>query len=103
MIFSVSNDDIEWSPDISPVSVACIAKNLAQEFTISSQKLLVAAYGLLLSQRLDNSNNYLAPVPITPNQKGTTERRDEVFSKEGAGDMDASGYQVFDLDIIEFH
>ena len=58
---------------------------------------------MLLSQRQDFLNNRLARVPITPNQEGTMEMRDEVLSSVGAQDLDTSSYQVSDLEDIEFN
>ena len=40
---------------------------------------------------------------ITQNQEGTREMRDEVLSSEGAEDLEASSYQVSDLEDIEFN
>ena len=51
MIFSVSNDGIEWSLDFGPDSVTLSVKNLVHEMTMSSQEILLAAWSLLLSQR----------------------------------------------------
>ena len=103
MIFSVSNDGIEWSLDFGPDSVTLTVKDLGQETTISSQEIPLAAWSLLLSQRQDFLNNHLPRVPITPNQQGTMEMRDEVLSSVGAQDMETSGYQVSDLDDMEFY
>ena len=58
---------------------------------------------MLLSQRQDFLNNHLARVPITPNQEGTMEMRDEVVSNVGAQDFDTSSYQVSDFEDIEFN
>ena len=58
---------------------------------------------MLLSQRQDFLNNHLARVPITPNQEGTIETREEVLSSVGAQDLDTSSYQVSDLEDIEFN
>ena len=91
MIFSASNDSIEWSLDFGPDSVSMIGKDLVQEITESSQEFHAAAWSLLLSQRQDFLNNNLARVPITPNQDGTMEMRDEVLSSVGAQDKDTSG------------
>ena len=63
--------------------------------TISSQKVPL--------ELVDFSNNHLARLPIIPNQEGSMEMRDEVLSNVGAQDMDTSGYQVSDLDDIEFY
>ena len=103
MIFSVSNDGIQWSLDFGPDSVTIAVIDLDQNITISSQELHLAAWQLLLSQRQDFSNNHLARVPITPNQEGTIEMRDEVLSSVGAQDLDTSSYQKSDLEDIEFN
>ena len=70
--------------------------------TIISQEISLSAWSLLLSQRQDLINNYLARVPGTPNQQRTHEMRDEVPSNVGAQDMDRSVYQLSDLDVVEF-
>ena len=56
-----------------------------------------------MSQRQDFLNNHLARVPITPNQEGTIEMREEVLSSVGAQELDTSSYQVSDLEDIEFN
>ena len=104
MIFSVSNDGIEWSLDFGPDSVTLNVKDLVQELTISSQEIPPAAWSLLLSQRKQFLNNHVAQDPVTANQQGTHEMRDEVLSRVGAQDMDTSGYQVSaDLHDVEFY
>ena len=103
MIFSVSNDGIQWTLDFGPDSVTIAVIDLDQNITISSQEIPLAAWQLLLSQRQDFLNNHLARVPITPNQEGTMEMRDEVLSSVGAQDLDTSSYQVSDLEDIEFN
>ena len=103
MIFSVSNDVIEWSLDFGPDSDTLTVKDLVQEMTISSQEISLAAWSLLLSQRQNFLNIYLAPVPIIPNQEGTMEMTDKVLSSVDAQDMETSGYQVSDLDNVEFY
>ena len=105
MIFSVSNDGIEWSFDSGPDPVTLTAKYLVQERTISSQEIPPAAWSLLLSQRQQFLNNHLARVPVTPKQQGTHETKDEVLSSVGAQEgLDTSGYQVSaDLDDVKFH
>ena len=98
MIFSVSNDLIEWSLDFGPDSVTLTVKDLVQEMTISSQEIPLAAWSLLLSQRQQFLNNHLARVPVTANQQGTHEMRDEVLSSVGAQEiLDTNGYQVSPL------
>ena len=57
---------------------------LDQTITISSQGKPLATWQLLLSQQQDFLDNHLARVPITPNQNGTKELRDEVLSSVGA-------------------
>ena len=103
MIFSVSSDGIQWTLDFGPDSVTIEIIDLNQNITISSQEIPLAAWQLLLSQRQDFLNNHLARVPITPNQNGTMEMRDEVLSSVGAQDLDTSSYQVSDLEDIEFN
>ena len=105
MIFSVTNDGIEWSLDFGPVSVTLTVKDL-QEMTINSQEIPLAAWSFLLCQRQQFLNNHLARFPVTPNQLGTHEMRDEVLSSVGAQEcLDTSGYQVSaaDLDDVEFY
>ena len=103
MIFSVSNDGIQWTLDFGPDSVTIAVIDLIQNITIRSQEIPLAAWQLLLSQRQDFLNNHLAREPITPNQEGTMEMRDEVLSSVGAQDLDTSSYQVSDLEDIEFN
>ena len=103
MTFSVPNDGIEWSLDFGPDSVTLTLKDLVHETTLSSQESPLAAWSLLLSQRQEFLNNHLARVPVTPCQQGTHEMRDELLSSVGAQDMDTSGYQVSDLDYVEFY
>ena len=103
MIFSVSNDGIQWTLDFGPDSVTNSVNNLDQNVTISSQEIPLAAWQLLLSQRQDFLNNHLAQVPITPNKHRAFEMREEVLSSVGAQDMDTGSYQVSDLDDIEFN
>ena len=102
MIFSVSNDGIQWTLDFGPDSFTIAENDLDQNIAISSQEIPQAASQLLLSQRQDFLNNHLARVPITPNQEGTMEMREEVLSSVGAQDLDTSSYQVSDLEHIEF-
>ena len=103
IIFSVSNDGIQWTLDFGPEPVTIAVINLDQNITISSQEIPLAAWHLLLSQRQDFLNNHLARVPITPNQDGTMEMREEVLSSVGAQDLDTSSCQVSDLEDIEFN
>ena len=56
-----------------------------------------------MSQRQDFLNNHVARVPITPNQEGTIEMRDEILSSVGAQYMETSGYQLSGLDDVEFY
>ena len=79
MIFSVSNDVIEGSLDFGRDSVPLTVKAVVQEMTISSPEIALSAWSLLLSQRQQFWNSHLATVPVTPNQRGTHEMRDEVF------------------------
>ena len=70
--------------------------------TISSKKLFLRAFCLLLPQKQDFLNNQPARESITPNQQGTIKMRDEMLSRIDAPDMDTSGSQVSDLENIEF-
>ena len=103
MIFSVSNDGIQWTLDFGPDSVTIAVNDRDQKLTISSQEIPLAACQLLLSQRQGFLDNHLSRVPITENQEGTMEMRDEVLSCAGAQDLDTSSYQVPDLEDIEFN
>ena len=103
MISSVSSDGIQWTLDFGPDSVTTAVNDLHQNIKISSPEIPLAAWQLFLSQRQDFLNNHLARVPITSNQEGTNEMREEVLSKVGAQDLDTSSYQVSDLEDIEFN
>ena len=103
MIFSVSNDGIQWILDFGPDSVTIAVNDLNQNITISSQEIPLAAWQLLLSQRQDFLDNHLSRIPITQNQEGTMAMRDEVLSSVGAQDLDTCSYQVLDLEDIEFN
>ena len=106
MIVSVSNDAIEWSLDFGPDSVTLTVRDLVQDMTISSPEIPLAAFSMLLPQRQQFLNNHLARVPVTRNQQGTHEMRDEVLSSVSAKEgLDTSGYQVFavDLDDVGFY
>ena len=103
MIFSVSNDRIQWTLDFGPDSVTIAVNDLDQNITISSQEIPLAAWKLLLSQRQDFLDNHLARVRITPNQQGTIEKREEVRDSVGAQDLDTSSPQMTDLEDIEFN
>ena len=103
MIFSVSNDGIQWTLHFGADSVTLPVIDLDQKITISSQEIPQAACQFLLSQRQDFLNNHLARVPITPNHEGTIEMREEVLSSVGAQELDTSSYQVSDLEDIEFN
>ena len=98
MIFSVSNDGIQWTLYFELDSVTISVDDLDQNITISSQEIPLASW-----QRQNFLNNHLARVPITPNQEGTIEMREEVLSSVGAQDIDTSSYQVSYLEDIEFN
>ena len=86
MISSVPNDGIQWTLDFRPDSVTIAVNDLDQNLTISSQEIPLAAWQMLLSQTQDFLDNHLPRVPITQNQEGTLEMRDEVISSVGAQD-----------------
>ena len=103
MVFSVCSDGIQWTLDFGPHSVTIAVNDLDQNLTISSQEIPLAAWKLLLSQRQDFLDNHLPRVPVTENQEGTMQMRDEVLSSVGAQDLDTSSYQVSNLEDIEFN
>ena len=103
MIFSVSNDGIQWTLDFGHEYVTIAVNDRDQNLTISSQEIPLAAWQMLLSQRQDFLNNHLARVPITSNQEVTMEMRAEVLSSVGTQNLDTSSYQVSDLEYIEFN
>ena len=103
MIFSVSNDGIQWTLVFGPDSVTIAAKDLDQNIRISPHEIPLAAWQLPLSQKQDFLNIHLPRVAITPNQQGTMEMRDEVVFSVRAQDLDTSSYQVSDLKDIEFN
>ena len=83
MIFSVSDDGIQWTLDFGSDCVTIAVNDPDQNITISSQEIPLAAWQLPLSQRQDFLNNHLARVPITPNREGTMEMREEVLYSVG--------------------
>ena len=85
MIFSVSNDGIQWTLDFGHDSITIAVNDLDQNITISSQEIPLAAWQLLLSQKQSFLNNHLARVPITSNLEGTMEMRDEVLFVQCGG------------------
>ena len=62
--------------------------------TISPEEVLLAGRSCLLSQSQDFMNFHVAQIPITPNQQGTMDMREDLFSGVGAQDFDTSGYEV---------
>ena len=102
MQFTVSNNGTQWILDFTPDSVVLSVKDLDENLTISSLEIPLAAWSLLLSQRQEFLSNHLPRVPITPNQQGTFEMREDVLSSVGAQDNDRSGYELSDLEDIEF-
>ena len=102
MQFTVSNNGTQWILDFTPDSVVLSLRDLDENLTISSLEIPLAAWSLLLSQRQEFLSNHLPRVPITPNQQGIFEMREEVLSSVGAQDTDTSGYELSDLEDIEF-
>ena len=103
IIFSGSNDGIQWTLDFGPDFATFAVKDLDQSITISSQEIPLPAWQLLFSQRQDFLNNHLARVTLTPNQQGLFEMREEVLSSVGTQDLDTSSYQVSDPADLEFN
>ena len=102
MQFRVPNNGTEWILDFGPDSVVFSVKDLDENLTIISLELPVPAWSLLLTQRQEFLNNHLPRVPVTPNQQGTFEMWERVLSSIGAQDTDTRGYEVSDLEDIEF-
>ena len=67
-----------------------------------SQETSVPAWNLLLSHKQDFWDQRLAQIPITSNQNRTHKIRVEDRFNAGAQDINASGYELSDLDDIEF-
>ena len=102
MQFTVSNNGTKWILDFGPDSVVLSVNDLDENLTIISLEIPLAAWSLLLSQKQEFLDNQLPRVPITPNQQGTFEMREEVLSSVGAQDTDTRGYELSDLEDIEF-
>ena len=102
MLFTFSNNETQWIMDFFPDSVVLSLKDLDENLTISSLEIPMAVWSLLLSQRQELLDNHLARVPNAPNQQGTFELREEELSSVGAQDTDSSGYELFNLEDIEF-
>ena len=102
MQFTVSNNGTQWSLDFDPNSVVLSVKDLDENLAIISLEVPLTAWSLLLSQRQNFLDNHLPRVPKTPNQHGTFEMREEVLSSVGAQDTDTKGYELSDLEDIEF-
>ena len=103
MIFSVSNDGIQWTLDFAPDSNTIEVNDLVQNITLSSQETPLAAWQMLVSRSQHFLDKHLPRVPVTQNQEETMEMRDVVLSCVGAQDLDTSSYQVSDLEDIEFN
>ena len=102
MQITVSNNGTQWILDFGPDSVLLSVKDLDENLTMSSLEIPLAARSFLLSQRQEFLDNHLLRVPITPNQQGTFEMREEVLSSVGAQDTDTNGYELSDLEDIQF-
>ena len=100
MQFTVSNNGTQWILEFGPDLVVLSVKDLDENLTISSLEIPLAAWSLLLSQRQNFLNNHLLRVPITPNQLGAFEMREEVLSSVRAQDTDTRGYELSDLEDI---
>ena len=102
MQVTVSNNGAEWNLDFGADSVILSVKDLDENLTINAPGIPLAAWYSLLSQRQEFLNHHLPRVPITPYQQGTLEMRDEVLSSVGAQDIDTRGYELSDLEDLEF-
>ena len=103
MQFTVSANGTQWTLDFGPDSVVLSVKDLDETLRISSLETPLAAWSLLQSQRQKFLDSHLRRVPITSNQQGTFEMREKVLSSVGAQDTDTSGYELSDLEDIDFN
>ena len=101
MQVTVSNIGTEWTLEFLPNLVVLSIKDLDENVTISSVEIRLAVWYLLLSQSQEILDNHLPRLPITPNQQGEVEIREEVLSSVGAQDTDTRGYELSDLEDIE--
>ena len=99
---TVSNNGTSWLLEFVPDSLVLSVKDQYKNFTSSYLEVSLASCSLLLSQRQEILENPLPRVPETPIHKGTFEMRGEVLSSVGAQDTDTMGYEVSDLEDIEF-
>ena len=60
------------------------------------QEILLPSLNLILSQKQDFLEKYLAQMTITPCEQKIFEMRAEAFVSAGAKDMDTSGYGLSD-------
>ena len=102
MQFTVSSNGTQWTLDFGPDSVVLSIRDRDENVTISSLEIPLEAWSLLLSQRREFLHNHMTRVPITPNQQGTFEMREEVLSSVGAQDTDTRGYELSDIEDTEF-
>ena len=102
MQFTLSNNGTQWILEFDSNSVDLSVRDPDENLTISSLEAPLAAWSLLLSQRQEFLDSHLPQVPITPNQQGTFEMRGEVLSSVGAQDTDIRGYELSDLENLEF-
>ena len=100
--FTNFNNGTQWILDFGLDSVVLSVKDLDENLKISSLERPLGAWSLLLSQRQEVLDSHLLRVPITPNQQGTFEMREEVHSSVAAQDTDTRGYELLDLEDIEF-
>ena len=102
MQFTVSNNGTQWILDFGLDSVVLSVNDLDENLIISSLEVKLPAWSLLLSQKQDFLDNQLPRFPITTNQQGTHKMREEVLSSVGAQDTDTRGYELSDLEDIQF-
>ena len=103
MIFSVSNNEIQWTLDIGPDSVTIAVNDLAQNINNQLARNGLGCLAIAVVSKATILDNHLRRFHINPNQQGTFEMREEVPSTVGAQDLDTSSYQLTDLEDIEFN
>ena len=102
MQFTVSNNRNQWILDFGAFSVALSVKDLDENLIIRSPEIPLAAWPFVAIPKTRILDNHLPRVPISPNQPGTIEMRKEVLSSVGAQDTDTRGYELSDLEDIQF-
>ena len=100
MIFSVSSDGIQWTLDFGPVSVTIALSELDQNLTIQVTRSTPSCVAIAVISKARFSWIIIChECPVTENQEGTMEMRDEELSSVWSSRLgDTSSYQESDLE-----